>query len=97
MDYILYKTFKIILNISLKKHEAVTNNPFFTIYVNQIENNITCRLKAVYHLELLLPKTMKLARSTKSKKTEDENGENVLHLEITEALLVHCNITNNNS
>ena len=97
MRYILYKTFKIILNISLKKHEAVTNNPFFTIYVNQIENNITCRLKAVYHLELLLPKTMKLARSTKSKKTEDDNGENVLHLEITEALLVHCNITNNNS
>ena len=28
MDYILYKTFKIILNISLKKHEAVTDNPF---------------------------------------------------------------------
>ena len=39
---------------------------------------------------------MKLARSTKSKKTEDENGENVFHLEITEALLVHCNIINNN-
>ena len=28
MRYILYKTFKIILNISLKKHEAVTDNPF---------------------------------------------------------------------
>ena len=39
---------------------------------------------------------MKLARSTKSKKTEDENGENALHLEITEALLVQCNIINNN-
>ena len=39
---------------------------------------------------------MKLARSTKSKKTEDENGENVLHLVITEALLVQCNIINNN-
>ena len=69
---------------------------FNTIYVNQIENNITFRLKAVYHLELLLSKTMKLARSTKSKKTEDENGENALHLEITEALLVQCNIINNN-
>ena len=31
----------------------------------------------------------------KIKKTKDENGENVLHLEITEAVLVHCNIVNN--
>ena len=31
----------------------------------------------------------------KIKKTKDENGENVPHLEITEAVLVHCNIVNN--
>ena len=30
----------------------------------------------------------------KIKKTKDENGENVPHLEITEAVLVHCNINN---
>ena len=38
---------------------------------------------------------MKLLGSTKSKKTKDENGENVPHLEITEVSLVHCNIANN--
>ena len=38
---------------------------------------------------------MKLLRSTKSKITKDENGQNVLHLEITEVVLVHCNIINN--
>ena len=38
---------------------------------------------------------MKLLRSTKSKITKDENGENVLHLEISEVVLIHCNITNN--
>ena len=27
--------------------------------------------------------------------TEDENGENVSHLEITEVVLIHCNIANN--
>ena len=27
--------------------------------------------------------------------TRDKNGENVLHLEITEAVLVHCDIVNN--
>ena len=38
---------------------------------------------------------MKLLGSTKSKITKDENGENVPHLEITEVILVHCNIVNN--
>ena len=38
---------------------------------------------------------MKLLGSTKSKITKDENGENVLHLEITEVVLVYCNIVNN--
>ena len=38
---------------------------------------------------------MKLLRSTKSKITKNENVENVPHLEITEVVLVHCNIVNN--
>ena len=38
---------------------------------------------------------MKLLGSTKNKITKDKNGENVPHLEITEAVLVHCNIVNN--
>ena len=39
---------------------------------------------------------MKLLESTKTKITYDENGENVYNLEITEVVLVHCNIANNN-
>ena len=35
---------------------------------------------------------MKLHESTTSKITKDENGENIPHLEITEVVLVHCNI-----
>ena len=35
-----------------------------------------------------------LFESTKSKITKDKNGENVPHLEITEVVLVHCNIAN---
>ena len=38
---------------------------------------------------------MKLVRSTKNEITKDKNGENVPHLEITEVVLVHCNIVNN--
>ena len=39
---------------------------------------------------------MKLLGSTKNKITKDENGENILHLEITEVVFVHCNIVNCN-
>ena len=39
---------------------------------------------------------MKLLGSNKSKITKDKNGENVPHLEITEVVLTHCNIVNNN-
>ena len=38
---------------------------------------------------------MKLLGSTKIKITTGEIGENVLHLEITEVILSHCNIVNN--
>ena len=43
-----------------------------------------------------MPETVKLLGSAKSKITKDENDENVHHLEITEVLLVHCNIDDNN-
>ena len=38
---------------------------------------------------------MKLLGSTESKITRNKNGENVPHLEITEVILIHCNIVNN--
>ena len=42
-----------------------------------------------------MPETMKLLGSTKRKINKDENGENVPHLEITEVVLMHCNIVKN--
>ena len=53
------------------------------------------KIKAGYYLELLTHESMKLLGSTKSKVTKDENGENVPHLEITEVILVHYNVINN--
>ena len=38
---------------------------------------------------------MKLLGNTKSKITKGKNGKNVPHLEITEVVLIHCNIVNN--
>ena len=38
---------------------------------------------------------MKLLGSTENKITKDKNGENMPNLEITEVVLVNCNIANN--
>ena len=54
---------------------------------------ITFKIKIGYYLELLMPETLKLLGSTKSKINKDRNGENIPHLEIT--ILVHCNIVDN--
>ena len=56
---------------------------------------MTFKIKTGYYLEFLTPETMKLLGSTKNKINKNENGKNVLHLEITEVVLVHCNIVNN--
>ena len=52
-------------------------------------------MKNGYSVELLTPETMKLLVSTENKITKDKNCENVPHLEITEVVLVHCDIVSN--
>ena len=63
--------------------------------MNKIENRMTFKLITGYYLKLLTPEIMKLLGSTKNKITKDENGQNVPHLEITKAVLGHCDIVNN--
>ena len=77
-----------------KKHkEKIINIKINTI---KIENRIVFKIKTGYYLELLTPKTKKLLGSTENKITKNKNGENVPHhLEITEVVLIHCNIANN--
>ena len=79
----------------LKKHGEDIDKPSIQIYVNKIENRVTFKIKTGYSLELLTQETMKLLGSTEDKITKDKNGENVPHLKITEVVLVHCNIVNN--
>ena len=83
------------LKYILKKHGKNTNKPSVQIYVNKIENKIIFKDKDGYTLELLTPATMKLLGSTKNKISEDKNSENVPHLEITNVVLVQCNMVNN--
>ena len=79
----------------LRKHGEDIDKPSVQIYVNKMENRVTFKIKNGYSSELLTRETMKLLGSTKNKIAKEKNGENVPHLEITEAVLVHCNIVNN--
>ena len=79
----------------IREHEAMTDNSPMRIDINKIENRIIFRIKAGYYLKLLTFETMKLLQSSKSKISKDKNLKNVFHLEITEVVLVHCNIISN--
>ena len=56
-----------------------------------MENRITFKIKTWYYYELLTTETMKLLGSNE-KKITDKNSENVPPLQITEVILVHCNV-----
>ena len=95
MDHIVIRYSRLFW-VCLKKHGKNSINPWIRIYINKIENKITFKFKTGYYLELLTPEKMKLLVSAKSKITKAENGENVPCLEITEVVLIHFNIVNNN-
>ena len=78
-----------------EKHGEDADELSVQIYANKIENRITFKIKNGYSLALLTPETMILLGSTEDKTTKDKNSENVLHFEITEVVLVYCNIVNN--
>ena len=83
------------MNIFKKIHGEKTDNSLLKIYANKIENKITFQFKWLCYLKLLTPKTIKLLEDTKNKITKNENGENISHLEITEVVLVLCDIITN--
>ena len=76
----------------LKKYGGNVDKPSLQINVNKIENRVPFKIKNRYSSELLTPETMKLLGSIENIITKDKNGENVPHLEITEVVLLHCNI-----
>ena len=81
--------------VCFKKHGEDIDKPSVQIYVNEIENRVTFKIKNGYSLELLILETMKLLGSIENKITQDKSGENVPHLEITEVVFVHCDIVKN--
>ena len=78
----------------IKKHEALTDISPGRIYIDIIENKITFKIATGYFLELSTSETMKLLGIIEKRITENKNDENVPRLEVTEVVLVHCNLVN---
>ena len=77
----------------IKKHQTEENG--LSVYINKIENRITFKLKTGWSLEFLTQETQKLLGSKEKKISSSKNGELVPKMEITEVVLVHCNLVNN--
>ena len=91
---IFYIRYSRLFWIYIKKHAEKIFNPSIRIYINKIENRTTFKIKTGYYLELSTPETIKLLASTRSKMPKDKNDEDVPYLEITEVVLIHCNVVN---
>ena len=85
------------LEYIIKTNQTVIDNHPIKLYVTKIENIITFKIKTAHYLQLLTLEIMKLLRSTERKITNNEYCENVAYLEITEAVIIHCNVINNNT
>ena len=93
-DLILGQIFRTIFSISSRsmKHCLINHQ---SKYISTKSNRVTFKIKTGNYLEILAPENMKILGSTKIKITKDKNGENVPQLELTEGILVNCNIFNN--
>ena len=67
MSHILHQIFKTILNMSLKNIEN-TDNTSIRIYINNIENRTTFKIRTGCCLELLMPETGNYLKALKALK-----------------------------
>ena len=95
MVLILCQIFNIISNISLKKRETLTTIPPIHVYINRINNILVFKIKYGYKPQSKTPETMKLFGSTTKLIDKTKNGEKVPSLEVAEAVLVQCNLVDN--
>ena len=77
----------------IKKQQ--TEEDGLIVYINKIENRITFKLKTGWSLTFMTQQTQTLMGSKEKTIDSSKNGELVPELEITEVVLVHCNLVNN--
>ena len=65
------------------------------MYINRINNRLVFKIKDRYKLELQTPETMELFGSTKKLIDKTKKAANIPSLEVTEVILVQCNLVDN--
>ena len=83
MILILYQTFKIISNLSLKHKTSTIVSPI-QAYINGISQRLVFQIKNWYKLALQTPETMKLFSCTEKVIGKATSGEKVPSLEVVE-------------
>ena len=78
----------------IKKHTNEEDG--LKVYINKIQNRITFKLKTGWSLTLMTQQTQTLMGSKEKTINSSRNGELVPEMEITEVVLVHCSLVNNN-
>ena len=91
----LCEILKIMLNISLKKHETLTTIPPIHVHINRINNRLVFKIEDGFKLEVQTIETMKLFGSTKKLIDKTKNEEKVSNLEVGEVVLAQCNLVDN--
>ena len=61
----------------IKKHEKITTNAPFLVYMNIINNRLVLKIKDGYKLELQTPDSMKLFSNTKENYKAKQKTENM--------------------
>ena len=64
-------------------------------YINRISNKLGFKIKDVFKLVLQMPETMELFGSTEKLIDKTKNRENIQSLDVVEAVLVQCNLVDN--
>ena len=79
----------------IKNHEQLIKITPIHVYINKINNRLVFKIKYGCKLELEMPETMKLFGSTKKFIDKTKNGEKIPSLEDVVAVLVKCNLVDN--
>lgn len=90
MDQIQYQILKFFLSILTRKMKRFFNFTMQT-YINKFENRFTFKIKSGPYLEFFAPETTKILGSKKERK----KSHNTPQLEITEVVLIPCNLLKN--
>ena len=88
VDHISYQTLRTNFKNIINKDETLINHQF-KYKSTKFRKKVKFKIKTQYYLELITPETVKLLKSTGRRISNNKNGENKSHLDVTKVVLIH--------